>query len=693
MSEGSVTDNEKYKIQENVEVRKVSKSKAGSIAGAKNENQESNEIREESKNGAGSVTSRKNENREDAAAEKERGSKAKESPAGKKHKSKEDGDIKEKRLHRPTSSMFFYLVLYMGVFKFVLVPVGRFLWTQAFLHSRADFITTDNLTDIFKNPLILLAILVIALGYMVWTVLEISGIVICLDCAWHRKKIGLIALFKRSVIDTRHVLKPKNLPLLLFAAFVVPFTDIFMASDMISQIVVPEYIMEVILDQPVYLFLYAAAAAAMVVLVLECLFVFHYFILEHCDLPEAIRRSMRLVKGRRIASAVKIVFYKIWMVLKMMVFLIFTAILFLAVLLIVEPDIEIWGQAYLLILRNAYVPIFVFVMGCTITFAQYAYLTALFHRFKKADGEAETCCPPEAKPRPRFSFYKLAAVGLYVGGMALSVGLVFVLTLVIRETDFLDLLVTETKITSHRGYSAVAPENTIPSIQAAVESGVADYAEIDVQQTSDGVVVLTHDTSLKRCTGVDVDVDDITYEELAKLDASKGYSGGDAAKYAGTPVPTLDEVIKYCKGKIKLNIEIKGTTPTLVDETVRVIRENGFENECVITSLQYDALERVKELAPELKCGYIMAVGVGLYYDLPAADFFSVETTFVTPAMITELHARGKEVHAWTVDTQDSMQRMYELGVDNIITGDPVLADEVMKDRDTYFLLFEEPEQ
>ncbi len=119
---------------------------------------------------------------------------------------KTDGDIRERRLHRPASAMFFYLVLYIGVFKLVMVPAGRFLWIQAFLHSRVDFITTGNLTDIVRNPLILLALLVIALGYMVWTVQEISGIVICLDCAWHQKKIGLIDLFKRSVIDTRRLL-------------------------------------------------------------------------------------------------------------------------------------------------------------------------------------------------------------------------------------------------------------------------------------------------------------------------------------------------------------------------------------------------------------------------------------------------------------------------------------------------------
>ncbi len=109
----------------------------------------------------------------------------------------------------------------------------------------------------------------------------------------------------------------------------------------------------------------------------------------------------------------------------MTAFLVFTALLFLVILLIVEPDIEVWGQAYLLLLRNTYTPVFVFVMGCTVTFAQYAYLTVSFHRFKNADGEPDTCCPPEAKPRLRLSFHRLAAIGLYAGGMALSVGLAF----------------------------------------------------------------------------------------------------------------------------------------------------------------------------------------------------------------------------------------------------------------------------
>ena len=109
-----------------------------------------------------------------------------------------------------------------------------------------------------------------------------------------------------------------------------------------------------------------------------------------------------------------------------------------------------------------------------------------------------------------------------------------------------------------------------------------------------------------------------------------------SSEFAGTKIPTLQEVMDLCKGRIRLNIEIKPSdaTPDLEAETARLIVENGWIDDCVVTSLSYDSLVKVKETAPQIKCGYIMAVGVGNYYDLPAADFFSVESTFITSGMV-----------------------------------------------------------
>ena len=145
-------------------------------------------------------------------------------------------------------------------------------------------------------------------------------------------------------------------------------------------------------------------------------------------------------------------------------------------------------------------------------------------------------------------------------------------------------------------------------------------------------------------------------------------------------MPTLEEVLDLCKGKIQLNIEIKpnAATPDLEAETIRIIREKGFENDCVITSQSYETLCKVKELAPEIQTGYILALGVGSYYDLPAADFFSVESTFITSGMVQQVHLRGKTVSAWTINREEDASDLLSLGVDDLITDKPEMIQQLM---------------
>ena len=145
---------------------------------------------------------------------------------------------------------------------------------------------------------------------------------------------------------------------------------------------------------------------------------------------------------------------------------------------------------------------------------------------------------------------------------------------------------------------------------------------------------------------------------------------------------TLEEVLDLCKGKIQLNIEIKpnAATPELEAETVRIIREKGFEKDCAITSQSYETLCKVKELDPEIETGYILALGVGTYYDLPAADFFSVESTFITSGMVQQIHLRGKTVSAWTVNRTEDARALLSLGVDDVITDKPEMVQELLNE-------------
>lgn len=87
----------------------------------------------------------------------------------------------------------------------------------------------------------------------------------------------------------------------------------------------------------------------------------------------------------------------------------------------------------------------------------------------------------------------------------------------------------------------------------------ADYAELDVQETKDGVVVLMHDKNLKRVAKVDKNLSEAAYEDIEKLDVGSIYS----EKFKGKKIPTLDQVMKAAKGKIKLDIEILLKNPML----------------------------------------------------------------------------------------------------------------------------------
>ena len=112
---------------------------------------------------------------------------------------------------------------------------------------------------------------------------------------------------------------------------------------------------------------------------------------------------------------------------------------------------------------------------------------------------------------------------------------------------------------------------------------------------------------------------------------------------------------------------------------MRIIHEKGFENDCVITSQSYETLCRVKELDPGIVTGYILALGAGSYYDLPAADFFSVEATFITSGMVQQIHKRDKTISAWTVNREEDARRMLSLGVDDIITDQPEMVQQLLQ--------------
>ena len=188
-------------------------------------------------------------------------------------------------------------------------------------------------------------------------------------------------------------------------------------------------------------------------------------------------------------------------------------------------------------------------------------------------------------------------------------------------------ILSQVEITAHRGSSKHAPENTMAAIKAAIDE-MADYSEIDVQLSEDGVPVVCHDLNLARVAGVDVSLKNLTFDQLEQLDVGSHFS----SQFAGEKIPSLEEVLEACKGHIRLNIELKsiGAKSPLPEAVAEMIRKMEMEDQCVITSVSLDYLKRIKKAEPELKTGYILAAAYGSYYKNEFVDFISIRSSLVT---------------------------------------------------------------
>ncbi len=234
-----------------------------------------------------------------------------------------------------------------------------------------------------------------------------------------------------------------------------------------------------------------------------------------------------------------------------------------------------------------------------------------------------------------------------------------------------------TEITAHRGASGAAPENTMASVLRAIDDG-ADWVEIDVQETADGVVVVAHDSDFMKVANDPTKIWEASWEELAALDIGSWFG----PEFTGERVATLAQVLDVCKSRVGVNIELKyyGHDVRLEESVVELVEERGMADQVVVMSLKLAGVQKVKALRPEWTVGLLAAVAVG---DLTRAevDFLAVSTRVATPLFIRSAHRSGKQVHVWTVNDPVGMSMQFSRGVDRLITDEPALARRVLAER------------
>jgi len=223
-------------------------------------------------------------------------------------------------------------------------------------------------------------------------------------------------------------------------------------------------------------------------------------------------------------------------------------------------------------------------------------------------------------------------------------------------------------IIGHRGAASYEPENTLLSIGKAIDLKV-NAVEIDVHLTKDNNLVVIHDDKVDKTTNNKGYVKNFNLSELKKLDAGKNEK-----------IPTLQEVIDFVKGKIKLIIELKGLKTA--KPVVRLIEKNKIVKDVYVISFWHDMVKEVKELNKNIKTG-VLFVGhpvnaVNLAKDADA-DVLVMNYKFISKKLVDDAHKSSLKVFVWNIDDKEDIKPIADLKVDAIGSNKPDIIVEYFK--------------
>jgi glycerophosphoryl diester phosphodiesterase len=243
------------------------------------------------------------------------------------------------------------------------------------------------------------------------------------------------------------------------------------------------------------------------------------------------------------------------------------------------------------------------------------------------------------------------------------------------------------QVMAHRGGKGLWPENTLYAFEQAVVMGV-DVLEMDVHSTADGVLVVMHDDTVDRTTDGTGPLLSFTLDELKALDAGYNWSPDDGGTFPyrgqSITVPTVEEVFAAFP-TTPLNIEIKQAEPSITKPFCQLIRDYGMVDKVLVASFHQETMNEFRLECPEVATAAgerevtVLFVLSKIYLDAtysPASQAVQVPEYrsglhVLTTRFIDAAHDRNLQVHAWTIDDVDDMQRLIDLGVDGIITDYP----------------------
>ncbi|MGI6511514.1 MAG: glycerophosphodiester phosphodiesterase family protein [Catenisphaera adipataccumulans] len=488
-------------------------------------------------------------------------------------------------------------------------------------------------------------LLAVGLGVLVlYEIIDTNVKIVYCDDLIHRRTKSFRQTFLQAMKASRPLFSRRGVWTIFYMSLLVPLCGIGLTVPATRNLTIPDFITSYIYSQPLLFIGYGAAVAAAAILCIRNLFVFHEIILKGKPVDEALDAAKTLMRRNWKNFLGHII--------------LFTLVL---VGIVTVLTLALSGGSYALIQSlhlstemtrfwTIFTTLFTAIVGSILSLAmlplEILEVTILYERYR--DEAVYTLPEQPAHVRRRVLVITICLAVCTAGS-----------TVMTMSFDRFFPAASSVGVIAHRTGGKLAFENSAAGIKAAARQGAVG-SETDVQRTKDGAYIINHDNTFKRLYGDDRKPSEMTLAEIKQLHDADGHT-----------VPTLAELLKTSKGKVKLYIELKGETADrrMADDVVKMIRKYHMEKQTAVISLKYDVVSYTEKKYPDIETGYLYFAAVGRDEDLQVDDLI-IEEEMASNATIERIHEAGKKAIVWTVNDEEMMYNILLSDADDLITDE-----------------------
>ncbi|MDO4902249.1 MAG: glycerophosphodiester phosphodiesterase [bacterium] len=508
-------------------------------------------------------------------------------------------------------------------------------------------LTKDNLGAFLSSPLSILAWIFYLIAVAFLTFVEFSFLITLIESRRTGSGFSFKKVFSQTLKNMKSLVLGGQIPFFLaYFVIMIPFGNLGLNSVLLNQIKIPDFIIGELFKSESGALMSVLLFAGVFYLNLRLIFTLPLSILSKKSLVSNIKKSWQITRRNKLKIILAIGFFN--------VILAFVALGIMAIVGITlekfAQNLDFWlSKTIFYTTLDAVSFGFLMMSKITIVVVLLNYLNA------------STLIKETHKERKKRSkLLVITVLILFIGSIVSNAVKIYYAR---PNKNILNI--------AHRGDIYGGVENSLEALESAKSKG-AHLVEMDIQLTRDGHFVVVHDTNLKRLTGQDLRVGDLTLEQIQALRISDGNFE--------SRIPTFEEFVARAKSlKIGLLIEIKthGQEPENLPQLfIKKVRDLGISKTERVMSIDLGLISKIERLAPEIKTGGVIPLIFGDFGRLNL-DFYAVEDFSFRPKFIKRSKNKKLEIFVWTINDRERISRYIQSEVDGIITDRLDLAEQI----------------